>query len=58
MRVRIKHGLLAGAEGILLAKKQRHRLVISVDIIQQAVAVDIDSAAVEPLELRAQGFPG
>jgi transcription termination/antitermination protein NusG len=54
MRVRIKHGLLAGAEGILLAKKQRYRLVISVDIIQQAVAVDVDCADVEPLELRAQ----
>jgi transcriptional antiterminator NusG len=54
MRVRIKRGLLAGAEGILIAKKQRHRLVISVDIIQQAVAVDVDSADVEPLELRPQ----
>jgi len=52
MRVRIKSGLLAGAEGILIAKKQKHRLVISVDIIQQAVAVDVDSAEVEPLEPR------
>ncbi len=50
MRVRIKSGLLAGAEGILIAKKQRHRLVISLDIIFQAVAVDVDSAEVEPLE--------
>jgi transcription termination/antitermination protein NusG len=54
MRVRIKRGLLAGAEGILIAKKQRHRLVIRVDLIQQAVAVDVDSAEVEPLELRTQ----
>ena len=29
MRVRIKCGLLAGAEGILIERKQRHRLVIS-----------------------------
>ena len=50
MRVRIKCGLLAGAEGILIAKKQRHRLVIRVDLIQQAVAVDVDSAVIEPLE--------
>jgi transcription antitermination factor NusG len=49
MRVRVKHGPLAGAEGILVAKKQRYRLVISVNLIQQAVAVDIDSANVEPL---------
>ena len=50
MRVRIKYGLLAGAEGILIAKRQHHRLVIRVDIIHQAVAVDIDSAAIEPLD--------
>ena len=54
MRVRIKCGLLAGTEGILIAKKQRHRLVISVDIINQAVAVEVDSAAIEPLEFRPQ----
>src|SRR5207344_2618753 len=52
MRVRIKGGLLAGAEGILIAKKQKHRLVISLDIIHHAVAVDVDSAEVEPLEPR------
>ena len=53
MRVRIKRGVLVGAEGILIARKQKHRLVISVDLIQQAVAVDIDSVDVEPLESRA-----
>lgn len=52
MRVRIKRGILVGAEGILVAKKQKHRLVISVDLIQQAVAVDIDSVDVEPLDSR------
>lgn len=50
MRVRVKHGVLAGAEGILVAKRQHYRLVISVNLIQQSVAVDIDSASVEPLE--------
>jgi transcription antitermination factor NusG len=49
MRVRIKHGALAGAEGILIAKRHKHRLVISMDLIQQAVAVDVDSAHVEPI---------
>jgi len=53
MRVRIKRGVLVGAEGILIEKKPKYRLVISVDIIQQGVAVDIDSADVEPLEFRA-----
>jgi transcription antitermination factor NusG len=49
MRVRVKRGVLAGAEGILVTKKQHYRLIISVDLIQQSVAVDIDSADVEPL---------
>jgi transcription antitermination factor NusG len=49
MHVRVKRGVLAGAEGILVSKRQHHRLVISVDLIQQSVAVDIDSADVEPL---------
>lgn len=47
-RVRVKHGALAGTEGILVAKKRHQRLVISIDLIQKAVAVDIDSADVEP----------
>jgi transcription termination/antitermination protein NusG len=50
MRVRIKRGVLLGAEGILIAKKQKHRLIISVDLIQQSVAIDVDSVDVEPLE--------
>jgi transcription antitermination factor NusG len=49
MRVRVTHGVLKGAEGVLVAKKQHYRLVISVDLIQKSVAVDIDSADVEPL---------
>ena len=57
MRVRIKRGLLAGAEGILIEKRQKHRLVIRVDIIHQAVAVDVDSAAIEPLEPYPQKIP-
>ena len=52
MRVRIKRGVLIGAEGILIARKQKHRLVISVDLIQQSVAVDVDSVDVEPVDSR------
>ena len=56
MRVRIKCGLLAGTEGILIQKKQRHRLVINVDIIQQAMTIEVDSATIEPLDARPQGI--
>jgi hypothetical protein len=47
--VRIKHGPLAGVDGILVSKKKQYRLVISIDLIQKSVAVDIDSANVEAL---------
>ncbi len=49
MRVRITRGVLMGAEGTLIAKRQRH-------LIQQAVVVDVESADVEPLERRPQGI--
>jgi transcription antitermination factor NusG len=56
MRVRIKCGLLAGTEGILIQRKQRHRLVINVDVIQQAMTIEVDSATIEPLDARPQGI--
>lgn len=43
-QVRIGYGSLAGAEGILLQIKGRHRLILSVTLLQRSVAVDIDSA--------------
>ena len=43
-RVKIERGSLAGVEGILLQMKGRHRLVLSVSLLQRSVAVDIDSA--------------
>lgn len=49
MLVRVMRGPLQGAEGILIEKKKNYRFVISIDLIQKAVAVDIDSADVEPI---------
>lgn len=46
-RVRIKNGPLAGVEGILVEKTDRHMLVLSVDILRQSTAVTIDVGAVE-----------
>jgi len=43
-RVKIEQGSLAGVEGILLQIKGRHRLVLSVTLLQRSVAVDIDGA--------------
>ena len=47
--VRITHGPLAGVEGILVTKKSAARLIVRIELIQRAVAVDIDRSAVESL---------
>lgn len=48
-RVRIVRGPLEGIEGILAREENRHRVVISVNLIQQAAAIEVsleDVAAV------------
>src|SRR6267378_8591022 len=46
-RVRLRSGPLAGAEGILLRRKGNFRVVVSLELIQRSVAVDVDAANVE-----------
>lgn len=53
-RVRVTHGSLLGVEGILIRKKNLYRLVLSVDMMAQSVAVEIDATDVEPVAV--QGF--
>jgi transcription antitermination factor NusG len=48
-RVRIHAGPLQGLEGVLLRNANGLRVVITVDLIQQSVAVELDADAVEPL---------
>jgi transcription antitermination factor NusG len=48
-RVQVKQGPLAGAQGILIRRKQNCRLVISLDAIMRSVALEIDEEIVEPL---------
>lgn len=48
-RVRVKNGPLAGLEGILSKRKNRARLVASVELIQRAMAVEIDEADLESM---------
>ncbi len=45
--VRVKSGPLEGVEGILVRKKNRFRLVLSVELLEKSVAVEVDSFAVE-----------
>ena len=48
-RVRVLAGPMAGVEGILTRVKNRYRMVLSVDLLQKAVAVEVDVASVERL---------
>jgi transcription antitermination factor NusG len=45
--VRVRSGPLEGIEGILVRKKNLFRLVLSVEMLQKSVAVEVDVTAVE-----------
>jgi transcription antitermination factor NusG len=45
----VRHGSLAGVEGILLKLKGRTRLVVSVALLQRSVAVEIERDWVTPM---------
>jgi hypothetical protein len=46
--VRVVRGSLEGVEGILVRKKNLFRLVLSVDMLAQSVAVEVHASDVEP----------
>jgi transcription antitermination factor NusG len=48
-KVRITAGPLTGATGILLRKKNGLRVVLSVELIRQSVAVEVSADEIEPL---------
>jgi transcription antitermination factor NusG len=55
-RVRVRHGALEGVEGILTRFKNQHRVVITVEPLQKAFAIELDLAAVEPLHTVEPGL--
>jgi transcription antitermination factor NusG len=50
--VRVKAGPLAGIEGILVRKKDAERLILSVEMLQKSVAVELDGYLVERIDRR------
>ena len=52
MRVRVIRGALEGVEGILVRKKNLCKLILSVDMLAQSVAVEIHASDVEPCAAR------
>lgn len=49
-RVRVHSGPLSGLEGILVRRKEKFRVVLSIHLIQRSVAVEIDESEVEPVQ--------
>jgi transcription antitermination factor NusG len=54
--IRVKDGPLAGIQGILTRKKSLYRLVLSVEMLGKAAAVEIDSFLVEKLNVKPPGM--
>src|SRR5579862_1174321 len=54
--VRVKSGPLAGVEGILLRKKNLSRLVVSVEMLGKAAAVEIDGFLLERINSSRSGI--
>lgn len=49
-KVRIRSGSLDGIEGILIGRNGERRLVISVNVIQQSIAVVVEGYDIEPVQ--------
>jgi transcription antitermination factor NusG len=56
--VRVKCGPFAGVQGILVRKKNLCRLVLSVEMLGKAAAVEIDAFMVERLNAKSHGVYG
>jgi transcription antitermination factor NusG len=57
-RVCIEQGPLRGLEGILVASKKQSRLLVSVTLLQRAVAVEIERAWARPIKAQRRHFTG
>lgn len=55
--VEITSGPLAGTQGVYVEMKKKHKLVLSVTLLQRSVAVEVDSADVMPLRRRPPEVP-
>lgn len=56
--VRVRQGPLDGVEGILVRKKDHgSRLVVAVEMLQRAVAVEVDASWVERIAQEPKGAP-
>ena len=47
-RVRVRSGPMMGLQGVLVRKKNDWRVVVTVEMIRQSVAVEVDATEIEP----------
>jgi hypothetical protein len=50
-KVRIETGVMQGVEGILVRKSNQLRFVISIKLINQYAAVEVDADALRPIRI-------
>jgi transcription antitermination factor NusG len=55
-RVRVAEGPLTGMEGLLVEARKRHRIIVSVSLLQRSMAVEIERDWVRPLDSAASRF--
>jgi transcription antitermination factor NusG len=54
-RARIRSGALAGKEGVLVRRKNSLRVVLTMELIQRSVAVEVDESELETLSSEGPG---
>jgi transcription antitermination factor NusG len=53
--VRIRDGVFSGMAGVIVRKKAGLRVVLTLDLIQQSVAVEVSAVEIEAIENRSAG---
>jgi transcription antitermination factor NusG len=56
-RVTVERGPLRGLEGSLLSMKGRHRLIVSVTLLQRSVAIELEESWVRPMPVQLPSSP-
>ena len=56
-RVRVRHGPLAGIEGVVLTRRGNTQLLVAVNFLQQGASVEIDDYVLEPIDYVEQDRP-
>ncbi len=53
-RVRVKAGLMAGVEGILVRKKNEFRMVLTLDVIMRSMSVEVNADDLELIDQKSE----